>query len=466
MWGGSLLYAADSTDTQVTEWPSSMVSNTLPVLYINTENGAEIVSKENYINATYWIDPKDTGYDAFGSEEEPLETEIRGRGNWTWSAYEKKPYKLKLGEKTALFGLPKNKHWALLAEANSLTFVTTHLGMEISKLMGLDWTPAVVPVEVVLNDEYIGFYNLVETIRVDKNRVNIAEQKDEETDPDEIRGAWLLEIDNNPAKYQVSLTEGNGNTINITPDTPEVLSDEQYQYLKEQMQLLNELIHAQDKSDSTELEKILDFKALAKYYLVQEVIDDQEGFSGSCFFYKDKGENQKWIFGPIWDMGNAFRRANRENHFFDGEFTNHWIEELLEFPKLQDEIKAEWLNFVENNSIDDLVRILDEYANLIKEAYSGPNNLRWSNTEITHYYDFNWGYDKVRSNLITNFNIVNQWYNENGSVYEIDMDKEPLMISYHDLFGRKIDNPSIKGVIIKVTVFKDGSTIKEKIIQQ
>ena len=67
-------------------------SGTLPVLHIQTENNAPIVSKDNYINATYYLDAMgQEGILSVGSAAAPLTMEIKGRGNYTWKGFDKKP---------------------------------------------------------------------------------------------------------------------------------------------------------------------------------------------------------------------------------------------------------------------------------------------------------------------------------------------------------------------------------------
>lgn len=145
-------------------------SGSLPVMYINTENHEEIKSKEDYLAATYYIE----GVDGFGTAETPLALQIRGRGNYTWTGYDKKPYRLKLDKKAELFGMNNSKHWALLAHADdNQGFMRNITGFQLARLIGFDYTPAEQPCEVVLNGEYIGLYFLTETVRVDKKRVNV-----------------------------------------------------------------------------------------------------------------------------------------------------------------------------------------------------------------------------------------------------------------------------------------------------
>ena len=50
-------------------------SGTLPVMTITTENSQAITSKEDYVSATYSIDPKGTDVEAFSGD-----LQIRGRG--------------------------------------------------------------------------------------------------------------------------------------------------------------------------------------------------------------------------------------------------------------------------------------------------------------------------------------------------------------------------------------------------
>lgn len=131
------------------------VSGSIPALYIETENHAPIVSKTEYLNATYWLDPMGAeGIAALGSKAQPLPMQIRGRGHSSWKGA-KKPYKIKLDKKTAVMGMPKNKHWALLKPTEN-----TVAGLQLGKLMNMAWTPSFRPVEVVLNGDYIGLYFL------------------------------------------------------------------------------------------------------------------------------------------------------------------------------------------------------------------------------------------------------------------------------------------------------------------
>lgn len=382
-------------------------SGTLPVLYIQTENNAPITSKEDYINATYYLDNKGlSDYQSIGSKAQPLNMEIRGRGNYTWRDFDKKPYRIKLADKQPLLGMTKSKHFALLAHADdNKGFMRNAIGFQLSKLIGITWTPTAKPLEVVLNGDYIGLYFLTETIRVDKDRVNIVEQEDEATDPMAITGGWLVEIDNYREDPQIIITEGDyyNTETAFTYKTPEVLSSAQEQFLKEEMERINTLVYGDKNSD--ELWKYLDMEALARFYIVQELTDNYESFHGSCYLYREMGEGEKWYFGPVWDFGSAFNR-DKSQYIFEGDvWHNHWIPEICKFPAFNTCLKTLWTNFYNgdfNQIYDYIVQQKDLIASAVQADYQ-----RWPDYGNN---DFSNRVTKVTNRLRS----YAQWLNENN----------------------------------------------------
>lgn len=291
-------------------------SGKLPVIFINAAD--TIVSKYNYVEATFWIDPMECDEIApVGSKENPLPLLIRGRGNWTWFGnFEKKSYKLKLESGQHLLGMNKNKHFALLVHADgNNSFFRNTAGFELSRLLGLDFTPSQQPIELVMNGSYQGLYFLTETVRVGKNRVNIVEQADYETEPNLISGGWLLEIDNAQDEHQLKMDVRNTNLKSwwITYHSPENLSAEQQSYLQNQLREMLTSVYSTEKS-STAWPPMLDLDNLTRFYLLHEMIDNIEAFLGSCYFTKNR-DATCWKFGPVWDCGNALNLWHRKKPF-------------------------------------------------------------------------------------------------------------------------------------------------------
>lgn len=421
-------------------------SGTLPVLYIQTENNAKIESKEVYVNATYYLDSKGlNGYESIGSETQPLAMEIRGRGNYTWTAFDKKPYRIKLADKQPLLGMTKSKHFALLAHADdSKGFMRNAIGFQLSKLIGMTWTPTAKPLEVVLNGDYIGLYFLTETIRVDKDRVNIVEQEDEVTDPTAITGGWLVEIDNyNEYPYNITIKENDHTTMWFTYKTPELLSSAQETFLTNEMEYIDSLVYGDKNSD--ELWKHLDMDALAKFYIVQELTDNYESFHGSCYLYREMGESEKWHFGPVWDFGSAFNR-DKWQYLFEGDvWHNHWIPEICKFPAFMEYVKQVWDTFIADN-YSEIYTYINQQRDLIADAAEADAN-RWPQYGNT---DFKNRVQKTSNRLHANA----KWLNEQWGTADL-----PDMPTNNPIY-----NPS-ESTSTVMYIWKDGNKVEYKIAE-
>lgn len=360
------LFFASYTEEAVAvsdETPVS-ASNTIPILHIDTEGNKPIVSKTEYIAATYWLDPLDNkDIEPLGSEAAPLAMEIRGRGHSSWKG-DKKPYKIKLARKLAVMGMPKNKHFALLKPIEG-----TVAGLYLGKLMNMAWAPSFRPVEVVLNGDYIGLYFLTETIRIDENRVNIYKQKDQETDPELITGGWLVEIDNYRDECQITIPECSRWNLTLRYHSPEDLSAVQLQWLTNEFTAINTAIYSPDKT-STEWEKYIDVESMARFFILQEIMDNPDGFHGSFYLHKDLKDNAKWVAGPVWDLSCCNRE--KTDYTFRMEvgysFTPHWIGEMIKYDSFCKAVEKVW-NEVYPDRLSELYDYIDETMLPLESAW-------------------------------------------------------------------------------------------------
>jgi hypothetical protein len=350
------------------------ITGTLPVLYINTENATPITSKEEYVNATYYLDMQGLttgGGKNLGTEANQLPLQIRGRGNSTWTKL-KKPYKIKLDSKTALMGLNKSKHFALMAYASSYIDVfTSTLGFELAKKLGFAWTPEQQPIELVINGEFQGLYFVTENVRVEKNRVNITEQDDLNTNEATINGGWLVEIDNYDDDSQIRIQEQENKSMRITYHSPEELSTQQEEWLTNEFTKINAAIYNPDKN-SHEWENYLDIDMLARFVIVQEVMNNLDAYVGSWYLNKDLGEDKKWMCGPVWDLLWSGKKSSGTNDYVwnsrEASITK-WMPELWKFPALQNKIVEIWTS-LDKNIFTEIYDNCQALATEIEESYN------------------------------------------------------------------------------------------------
>ena len=355
------------------------VSKTLPIVYVNTENNAEITSTDTLVKMTLYIDSVVADYPSLGSAQAPIAGMIKGRGNWTWNGFDKKPYKIKFDVKHKVLGMPNNRHWCLMAHADdNLGFLRAYAGFRISKALQMRWTPRTRPVELVLNGQYKGLYFLTEHVRIASNRVKIKEQADNESRADSITGGWLVEIDNYQTENNIELDEGNGQHVMISLREPDELTNPQRTYIVNQMNALNNALYGNSAST---LQQLLDLDEAAKFYLVQEIMEDCESYHGSCFLYKDRdtlGVADKWKFGPVWDFGNAYNRHDETWIYVNPIWPQYWIGQLATWPEFQKAVKEQWWIFYHTQK--DAVRTkISEMATTITEAAKNDAAV-WRNT--------------------------------------------------------------------------------------
>ena len=363
--------------------PMPTFSGTLPVLYINTEGHRNIDSKKEYLHADWWLDNMGIeGIEPIGSPDAPLGMQIKGHGHYTWTDCDKKSFRLKFDEKHNILGMSANRHWVLKANAFSWKGqIEDALPFEIGRRMGMAWTPQMQPVEVVFNGQYIGLYFLYEKIRVGKHRVNITEQDDNDIEPENVTGGWLLEINNYREPNNLVFTEGNGKPFWVLPHSPEELSDIQYQYIVTLLMSANKAIYNPDKL-SSQWEQYIDIDSLAVYYLVQEAVDNQEAFSGSCYMHKERGDSTKLIFGPLWDCDHSFYRYGGGYEFnqfiyedVPSNWYSRWIGEIAKFPHFQLRVRYHWKRFY-SKVYPEMDAFMDSWVARLEQA-GNADYVRW-----------------------------------------------------------------------------------------
>ena len=431
-------------------------SGTLPVLYINTDSAEAIIEKGVYIGGSYYLDALGLpGYESIGSAEAPLRMQIKGRGNWTWVTYDKKPYRIKLDEKQGLMGLSPSRHFVLLAHVEDYYgYLREGTAFEMSRRIGMSFTPGEEPIEVVLNGDYIGLYFLTEQIRAAKNRVNIIEQNDYETDPANVTGGWLIEIDGYPDENPIILNSRDGYWFPVVSHSPEELSDVQHNYLVSYLNRIDSLIYESDVDDC-EWAEYLDIDSLACFYLVNEVMDNIESFSGSCFLHKHRGDSTKLIFGPVWDFGNSFNRVELTYIYDNSKYLCHWLNGVLRFPRFNECVRQHWTEFYKTR-LTDIDVFIDNYADYIQAACTA-NNARWPQ----YAYD-NLGQRKAnfKHKLHAKIDFLN---NQFKSLPEYDNDSHVTGVQYVDIYGH-VSNRPFKGFNIIISTYNDGHTTAVKVV--
>ena len=353
--------------------PPGTVKTGLPVVYVDTQGGKGVYSKEEYVKASLKI----RGTEQFEGLSE-TSCEIRGRGNTTWY-WPKKPYLIKLDEKQHIFGMHKHKRWVLLANFMDRTLMRNLVSMKVASMMShLDWTPGCVPVELVLNGKHMGSYLLIEQVRVDNHRVAVTEMTPQDNAGNAVTGGYLLELDFH-YDNEVQWTDphghnnqwGNGIPFAVKYPDPDDLTQQQFAYIKGYVTETANVLYGNDFKDSAKgYAKYIDVDSFIDYWIVFEVMGNHElGNPGSVFMHKDRGG--KLVAGPCWDFDWGVLSYKTSPHAETGLVNGNaiWYGRLRQDPAFEAKLKARFNELLPQletipDYMDECERMLTESARL------------------------------------------------------------------------------------------------------
>lgn len=337
---GSLFSASASDHPQLSD---------LPTLYITTDGGVDIVSKEDYIRASIvWVDEE-------GEKVYDNNLGIRGRGNSTWG-FAKKPYRIKFDKKTEFLGpdRAKAKSWTLLANFADKTLIRNAVAACIGSFAGQPFTAAAEFVDVVLNGTYLGNYQISDQMEIREKRVNITEQDEPATPESDISGGYFLEVDGFAYNEPVNISTRRGVMITVKSPDDDVINDAQIAYIRNHMISFEDALFSDDFSDPEKgYRKYVDPSTLASWYIATELTGNVDGF-WSTYIYKEKGDD-KIYWGPLWDYDIAFNNCDRVGDVsrklmtdvgFGDDLTNVWVKRMWQDPWFANLINDTWRDLV------------------------------------------------------------------------------------------------------------------------
>jgi hypothetical protein len=330
----------------------------LPVVYIETDNLQVIDSKENYVNATMVIK-------ADGKVLHENRLRIRGRGNATWIVYPKKPYKLKLDVKDDLLGMGEDKDWVLLANYCDKSLMRTSVAFKLSELLGFPWTPKDRFVEVVLNGEYLGNYQLVEGIKQDALRVNIP------------KDGYLIERDGYYLQEPVWFVTPRGYGYSFKHPDPEDLSPSQLDYIREYMTEFETLLASGEFRDPQNgYAKYIDTESFVRWFLFQQILANMDT---NVYLSKDDRSDSRLRMGPVWDfewsLGIGWYEGGRPRpaNYFVWESDAFYYDRLLQDPAFTAKVKERWQGL---HVTQDILQHIDNTQKLLEKSQQ-LNFRRW-----------------------------------------------------------------------------------------
>lgn len=399
------LCGGQAAEYTITVTPQAGASQTITVirsenvdaLYINTadpaEHGREWIdqSKSNSAKGSYILTDAEGNIRFSGAL-----TQIKPRGNSSFTLTQKKSYQIKLEDKADLIGGAKDeasKKWVLLANVWGPSMTNTAATFDAARALGMDYIPHYEFVDLYIDGDYRGAYQLSEKTEVGKARINIDDLDDRIADANEdtdayddpavgyartdsggeaqkngsgvftyVRGlvepelpdeashhAFLLELDLR-SRFEEELTGF------ITPrgqcvvtKNPEYLTYETGLYVSRFFAEFEKACYASDGKNSDTGKYWYDYcdaDSLVRVYLFNELGKNVDGFRSSLYFYLPE-DSDKLYCGPIWDFDRCYgigsfmkdrEKMSFPENFYVGE--NYLVNGLLKVESFRDMVKS------------------------------------------------------------------------------------------------------------------------------
>ena len=266
--------------------------------------------------------------------------------------------------KASLLGMPKESDWVLYAPYADKTMMRDVLAYELSNAMGR-YAPRTRFVEVFIDRsggklgrrDYMGVFVLVEKIKRDKNRVDIAEFTPSDAGVRTGEGSFIIKRDHSD-RYEPNFRSGQQNSFFYVYPDPDEMSREQMNGITTYMRRLDQSIYGEDfKSPTKGYAAFLDVDAFIDQHWLIEMSKNIDGFRYSAFLHKDRGG--KVVAGPAWDWNLSFGNAD----YYDASDPTGWYTDMLR------ESEISWFRRLREDP-DFAQRAVDRWAELRRTAFA------------------------------------------------------------------------------------------------
>ena len=363
----------------------------LPTLSYHTYSGIEPYDKVHELESEMCLI-----YDGGTHiQEYPILARERGNGS-RYELFKKRPYRIKFNDGQShhmLKGSPlespsKAKKWTLLPNWREKTLIRNNIAFEMSRRLGLRYTPWIQNVDVIVNGEYKGNYQLCDQVTVDPNRVDITELLSSDIEDPLITGGYLLEITNPGEQYHFSSNHGLPVDIK-SPDENDIVS-QQFAYIRDAFNEMESRLWATYYTDPDEgYRSRLDLESFLRYFLVGEFAGNHDAM-WSLYLYKER-EDDLFHFGPVWDFDLSMDNDQRSypvngkpdwlyNYGSAVSGIRSFVSRILSDPYAGEMLSSIWADMRKSKafSVDSLWAYVDSLGVVMDESQT-LNFTRWDN---------------------------------------------------------------------------------------
>lgn len=313
--------------------PLNFTSSDLPIVIVNT-NGQTIVD-EPKVTANIRIIYNGEGIPNYISDS-PNEyyglcgIEIRGESA---QGFPKKSYGFETWDAngndmdTSFLNFTPEEDFVLYGPYSDKSLLNNVLAMYLGNEFG-QYASQTRFVELVINNDYKGIYVLMEKVKRDNGRVDIAKLNPDEISGDDLTGGYIFRIDKGYYDGWHSKYSAYNNPNHIIyyqiyyPDESDIVP-EQKAYIQNYMDEFEQAIASNTYRNAKGKHYLnyIDLRTFVDNLIVNELSKNVDAYRLSSYFHKDKDSKGGRIkAGPLWDFNLAFGNGD----YCGGDIYTSW----------------------------------------------------------------------------------------------------------------------------------------------
>jgi CotH protein/chitobiase/beta-hexosaminidase-like protein len=306
---------------------------------------------------------------------------LRGQSSAT---FEQAPYRVELWDNASedldqpLLGMPADSDWAFIGPYSDRTLIRNAFVYDLGREMGLP-APRYAFAEVYINqaarpvarEDYQGIYMVVETIKNNKDRLDLAQLEEGDVAPDVISGGYIFKFEW-AASEQPTLTcsgseplgggFGGFGMVTATPSAmggqpaaagtcwtdlevadPDPLAPAQADFLTGYIQQFHDALH---ESAFATYSQLIDTGSFVDVFIINELTRNLDAYTRSAYYYKDRG--QPIFAGPLWDFNLTLGMGFGTNlevegwQFEERNVASDWFRILGSDPEFMARVSQRW----------------------------------------------------------------------------------------------------------------------------
>ena len=374
------------------------------------------------VGATITLKDNGTDKDTKHLAEFTDKVDIKVRGNSTANPTNgKKAYRLKFPKKHKhdLLGLGYEKrNWALLANVFDHSMIRNALSYHLEKEVGLDFCPGYKFVDLVINGNYRGTYQICDHVETGTNRVDVDED-----------AGWMVEFQGRGHMLDQPLCfNQDGLQMNIKNPEPadETNAEEVATFIAPFQEWFTKTWSPQWKATdaygaNSGWRSVNDEESLMKFWIVTELTGDYDGWM-TVKAYKEADE-AKLHYGPVWDKDLAYGNYVGEqsaklvsNNGNGSSLVTFLNESLLKDPIFTKKLKAKLDQLLSDGLYEKMCAKIDDLAAIVAqtEELSNTKFPRSSKVgeETNNYETYAKTITPLKDYLKTRFETVQNLLNE------------------------------------------------------